>query len=40
MKPHEPPQVTGAQLLNLNLPLTLNPFGTESMIKMKIKTMS
>jgi hypothetical protein len=38
MKPHEPKHVLAARFLNLNLSLTLNPFGPESRIKMKIKS--
>jgi hypothetical protein len=36
MRAHEPGSFAGAPFLNLDLSLTLNPFGLESKIKIKI----
>ncbi len=36
MKPHEPGYFAAAQFLNLNLSLTLNPYGLENKIKITI----
>jgi hypothetical protein len=37
MKPIEQKRMSAAQFLNLNLSLTLNPFGSERKIKIMIK---